>query len=927
VGEASTADGRVPAASTPGAHGVSRFHLRSAMVLLVLSTILPMTAFAGWLVWRSWHDRIALADRQNVERARAISTAVDHEVEATLAALNAVAALDPVGSPEPAAFEGLASRLLRQQPGWRALHLADPSGQILASTEPAGARNVVPAMMWAVATSGRPLISNLLEDDPAAPGHFLLVAVPARRDDAVRAVLAAELRRESISAILKRQQPPENGVVTLIDGGRRIIARTRGESEYVGRQPSAGFVAASERMSEGSWREVLLEGTPAYAGLSRSPLTGWTLGVGLPAEAIDGPIQRAVWALAGVGAAVLASGLALAFVVSGLLGRALSDCARAARSLALGEAIVSRRSRVRELDELTLDLRDAEAILQARLRERDEAERARALAAADRERALLAAQDARLARQQDEARFAVTLRSIGDAVISTDAGGRVTMVNPVAEALTGWGEAAALGQPVERVFLIVAESTHRAVDNPVTKVFREGRIAGLANHTVLVTRDGREVPIEDSAAPIRDPDGALLGVVLVFRDVTAQREAERERAALFAQEQAARRQAEALSRSKDEFVATVSHELRTPLNAIFGWVRLLRGGALDEAGRAHALDVVERNTRAQTQLVDDLLDMSRVITGNLRLEMRAVELGPVVEAAIDAVRPTAATRDIEMALDTTGEAPIVSGDPDRLQQIIWNLLANSIKFTPKGGRIEARMATEGSEAVIEVRDTGIGIAPDLLPHVFERFRQRVSSETRTHGGLGIGLALVRHLVELHGGTVTAESAGEGHGATFTVRLPRLGQPAVQEVRTLPAPTARPDGPPALGGLRVLVVDDEVDARDLVGTVLRQAGAVVTPAASVRDAQGFLASLTPDVVVTDIAMPSDTGYDLLQHIRATPALAAIPVVALTAYNRRQDRDRALRAGFNFHVGKPVEPLALVHVVSLAAVLRSAAHRRE
>jgi PAS domain S-box-containing protein len=916
-------DGR--AAITAGAPRVSPFRLRGAMVLLVLVTILPLAAFAGWLVRQGWQDRIALADRQNVERARAISTAIDQDVEATLAALNAVAALDPVVS--PGAFEGLADRLLRQQGGWRALHLADPAGWILASTELSVARAAPWAgLMRTVASSRRPLISNLLED-PAAGRHFLLVAVPVRREHGVRAVLAAELRRESISAILKRLEPPQDGVVTLIDRERRIIARTRGEREYVGRPPSGGFVAASERMAEGSWRETLLEGTPAYAALSRSPLTGWTLGVGLPAEAIDGPIRRSGWALIGVGGTVLALGLALALVVSGLLSRALAGCARAAKALARGEAIVARRSRVRELDEMTLDLRDAEAILQARLRERDEAERARAVAAAERERALLAEQGARLARQRDEARLAVTLRSIGDAVISTDAAGRVTMLNPVAETLTGWAEAAALGQPVEQVFHVVAESTQEAVDNPVTKVFREGRSAGLANHTLLVSRGGRAIPIEDTAAPIRGPDGALLGVVLVFRDATAKREAERQRAALLDQEQAARREAEALSRSKDELVATVSHELRTPLNAIFGWVRLLRGGALDQAARAHALDVVERNTRAQTQLVDDLLDMSRAITGNVRLDMRAVELRPVLEAAIDALRPTAAARAIEMALDPGGEAAIVSGDPDRLQQIIWNLLANSIKFTPKGGWVGARVATEGSEAIIRVRDTGIGIAPDLLPHVFDRFRQRASSESRTHGGLGIGLALVRHLVELHGGTVTAESPGEGSGATFTVRLPRLGQPAVQEERTRPAPTARADAPLALVGLSVLVVDDEVDARDLVGTALRQAGAVVTAAASVQDARSILASLTPDVVITDIAMPSDTGYDLLQHIRATPALAAVPVVALTAYNRQQDRDRALRAGFSFHVGKPVEPLTLVHVVGLAAALRSGAQRGE
>jgi PAS domain S-box-containing protein len=890
------------------------------MTLLVLITVIPMTAFAGWLAWRAWHQQIALADRQNVERARAIAAAVDQDIEATVAALNVVASLDSVVAPDPVAFARLATRLTQRQPAWETLLLVDPSGRTLASSAPSEASGL-PSADWVrvVVSSGRPLISNLLED-PATRRHFVLVSVPVRRHNAIVAVLGVELRRESISAILQRQAPRQDGVVTLIDGERRIIARTRGEGEYVGGRPSAAFLAASERMSEGSWRDILLEGSPAYAALSRSPLTGWTVGVGLPAEAINGPIRRSVWALIGVGGTVLAAGLALALALSELLGRALKNCARAAKALARGEILASRRSRVRELDELTLHLRDADGILQARLRERDEAEQARILAAAEREQALLAERDARLAREQEQARLAVTLHSIGDAVISTDAWGRVTMLNAAAQTLTGCAEAAAMGQPIERVFNVVSEGTYRSVENPVTRVFREGRIVGLANHTVLLTVDGREVPIEDTAAPIRGADGVVVGVVLVFRDVTDKRQAERQRAAMLAQEQAARRQAEALSRSKDEFVATVSHELRTPLNAIFGWVRLLRGGALDEAARVHALDVIERNTRAQSQLVDDLLDMSRVITGNLRLEMRAVELGPVLEVAMDAVRPTAAVREIEMTLEATGGPAVVSGDPDRLQQAVWNLLTNSIKFTPKGGRIAARLTTEGSEAVIEVRDTGIGIAPELLPHIFERFRQRASSESRSHGGLGIGLALVRHLVELHGGSVTAESPGDGQGATFTVRLPRLGQPAVQGDRPLTEPAAVPGGPLALAGLRILVVDDEADARDLVGTVLRQAGSIVTLAASVPDAQSILAILTPDVVVSDIAMPNSTGYDLLQHLRSTPALAAVPVVALTAYNRRQDRDRALRAGFNFHVGKPVEPDTLVQVVGMAALRR-------
>jgi PAS domain S-box-containing protein len=561
-------------------------------------------------------------------------------------------------------------------------------------------------------------------------------------------------------------------------------------------------------------------------------------------------------------------------------------------------------SRIFEAEELSTGLLEAGSILDARIRERDQA--------------LLAERVARSTSEKDEARLSVTLRSIGDAVITTDPAGRVTLLNPVAQALTGWSEAGAIGQPIERVFHIVQEETRRPVENPVSKVFREGRIVGLANHTLLLSRDGRETPIEDSAAPIRGADGSLIGIVLVFRDATDRREAERNKQAVFDREQEARRAAESLSRSKDEFVATVSHELRTPLNAIFGWVRLLRSGNLSEAQNAHALEVVERNTRAQAQLIEDLLDMSRVVTGHLRLDMRRVELPAIIHAAVDAVKPAAEARDLTLALDIDSRTGPISGDPDRLQQIVWNLLTNSVKFTNKGGRIEISLRAEGSDAVLRVKDTGIGIAPDLLPHVFERFRQGASSPSRTHGGLGIGLALVRHFAEMHGGTVEAQSEGDGHGSLFILRVPMLGTRAVAEspLGASVDSISASEGTGILAGLSVLVVDDDQDARELISTTLSYAGATVVSAASMAEALEIMRAATLQALVSDIAMPSGTGYDLIREIRRMTRHARIPAIALTAYGRPEDRDRALAAGFNYHITKPVDPQHLVHAIVTA-----------
>jgi PAS domain S-box-containing protein len=691
--------------------------------------------------------------------------------------------------------------------------------------------------------------------------------------------------------------------------------------------------------------------------------------------------------------------------------------------------------------------------------------------------------------REDEAnrRFATTLRSIGDAVIATDPEGCVTFMNAVAERLTGWPSNEARGRPLSEVFSIFSERTRQVVESPVERVLREGKVVGLANHTILRSRQGVEVPIDDSAAPIRDESGRLSGVVLVFRDVTDEKRqhARREflsragealvssldyrttlgtvaqfavpeladwcavnileagarvseqvavahvdpgkvkfarelgeryppdpnattgvpqvirsgKSELYAEiplplleagaqdaehlriirdlhlesamvvplrghartlgsmtfvyadsgrryteadlafaedfarravmaienamamksleeaqakERALRREAEVANRGKDEFLATVSHELRTPLNAILGWTMTLRTRNLPpEIDRP--LAIIERNAHAQTKLVEDVLDVSRIVSGKLALNLGPTDVSEAVEAAIETVAPAAEAKGISVSHDVAAGPLMITADAQRLQQVIWNLLTNAVKFTPKGGTVSARAFNVGSDICVRVSDTGEGIRPEVLPLVFEPFQQADSSITRRHGGLGLGLAIVKHIVTAHGGTVRAESEGEGKGASFEVRLPArvaattVGSPAGVE-------GSRPM--PRLDGLRLLVVDDEDDARTLVGTVLGEQGAEIHLAASASEALTLLGQIRPDVVVSDIGMPHMDGYALIRTIRAlSPASGGrTPAVALTAYARSEDAQLAFAAGFQMHVTKPIEPAQLATVVA-------------
>jgi PAS domain S-box-containing protein len=466
----------------------------------------------------------------------------------------------------------------------------------------------------------------------------------------------------------------------------------------------------------------------------------------------------------------------------------------------------------------------------------------------------------------------------------------------------------------------------------------------------VVAANGDRYNLYGHAAPLFDEQGKPRGAVAAFLDITGRKRAEEERAQSLEREKQARQQAEVMNRMKDEFLATLSHELRSPLNAMLGWAQMLKMRKLSSEQQSQAVEIIERNARSQAQLIEDLLDVSRIITGKLRLTIQTIDLIPILEAAIDTVRPAAAAKNITLQFEPQRHHAPISGDSDRLQQVFWNLLSNAIKFTPMGGRVEIKLmqgmraASEaaktpadatvtgevsaisaslipnsGDYVWVQVIDNGCGIKPETLPYIFERFRQADSSTTRSYGGLGLGLAIVRHLVELHGGTVHADSNGEGQGATFTVQLPLTvtrHETATKAEWALSATSPQPSAEVAnqLDGVRVLVVDDEVDAREVLRVILEQYGAQVAIAASVMEAIELIQQSPPDVLISDIGMPGEDGYSLIRQVQALAQKGIdVPAAALTAYARTEDERQALAAGFQTHVAKPVEPTELVEVV--------------
>jgi PAS domain S-box-containing protein len=511
-------------------------------------------------------------------------------------------------------------------------------------------------------------------------------------------------------------------------------------------------------------------------------------------------------------------------------------------------------------------------------------------------------------------RLAAIVDSSDDVIVSKTLDGVIMTWNRAAERLFGWTAAEAVGQ---HITLIIPRERLAEEDEVLARIRRGESVDHF--ETIRVAKDGQLRTVSITVSPVRDAFGRIVGASKIARDVSERQRMEDARARLLAREQEARAEAEALNRAKDELLATVSHELRTPLNSIFGWAHMIRGVHVDDALRLRAVAAILRSAAAQARLVEDLLDFSRIITGHMRLDFEPVDLNAVIEAALEAVRPAATLREIALVTALDHSLGTIMGAPDRLQQVVWNLVMNAVKFTPRGGRVDVSLRRTTRTVDIEVKDTGEGIDQTLLPYVFEAFRQGDSSTTRGHGGLGLGLALVRQLVELHGGRVRAESGGRDQGSTFTATLPaatprqgapRVGEPSQEEGDL--------DLPPALRGVRVLVVDDDSESLEVSAMTLRVAGAEVRTASAAFSAYELIQRWQPDAVLTDLAMPGEDGYMLLRAMRTFFAerRATVPIIAFTAYGTSENRTRAVQAGFDLYLTKPIDPHKLTRAVAEA-----------
>lgn len=524
---------------------------------------------------------------------------------------------------------------------------------------------------------------------------------------------------------------------------------------------------------------------------------------------------------------------------------------------------------------------------------------------------------------RSEAHKTAVLRNALDCIISMDHEGKVIEWNPAAEITFGYVRAEVLGR--EMAEAIIPSSLREAHRSGLLKYLSsgEGPVIGKRIEITGMRKDGSEFPVELSITPVQGQGPPTFTGYL--RDITDRKRGETERDRLLLAEREARQDAERANGLKDEFLSIVSHELRTPLNAILGWSQLLSDGEIKQDDLREGLQVIQRNARVQTQIIEDILDMSRIISGRLRLDVQPVNLASVIESAMMSVQPAADAKGIRLQKVLDSSAGLILGDPARLQQIVWNLISNAIKFTPKEGQVWVTLAQGDSRADITVSDTGQGIKPEFLPHVFERFRQGESATTRRHGGLGLGLAIVKQLTELHGGTVDASSPGEGQGATFTITLPVRPQPTNNNEAVVRQPDSKSEQAAGcsaasnLNGISVLLVDDEPDARTLLKKLLESSGARVTTSASVEEALHLVQEISPSVIVSDIGMPGRDGYDFARVLRSFPPEngGRTPAIALTAFARSEDQTRAMIAGFDVHIAKPVEPAELCALISRLA----------
>ncbi|GET40097.1 ATP-binding protein [Microseira wollei] len=872
------------------------------------------------------------------------------------------------------------------------LKVANPTGTVIAANpisneageSTLGLNIAIQPIFAKIKTSLIPQITDVYMGLNLKPN--VEIGVPVIVDKQFRGLVHATLNLKEISQLLKSQVNNQELRIELIDKTGRIIASSQAESalsQSLERRPSGEI----KQKNNGVYQWLPPKGKlPTMMRWKKSLYVQetnlgsnipWKLIVAVPAAPYISYLENVYIIDLGITLSIAVLALVLARLLSRQLVSPLAKLASETTNLPhkimeekpigwidsyvseIGSLVENFQSMSVALHQKFQEIKSANETLEERVKERTDKlvkankklrneiiERKRVEADLKKERNFISA----------------ILDTTGALVIVLDAQGRIVRFNRACEELTQYEFAEVEGKYVWELLLIPEELER------VQAVFQELKEGNRPNQheNYWVAKDGTRRLIAWSNTVLMNTDGSNQYVIGSGIDITQRQQAE----SALRKSEILRKQAEALeqaNRIKDEFLAIVSHELRTPLNSILGWAKLLRSRKYDAPTTERALETIERNAKSQAQLIDDILDISRIVRGKVRLNMRPINLVPVIQSAINSVLPTAANKNIEIASvgaglnslsaessDLSLNPPLrVFADAERLQQVVWNLLSNAVKFTPEGGRVEVKLEKlqmadcrlqidnknstlnlqsqisnlQLNYAKITVTDTGKGISPEFLPYVFERFRQADSSTTRSYGGLGLGLAIVRHLVELHGGTVSADSPGEGQGATFTVMLPLLEETPANagelqsseagENKQYSMPNAQLPMP--LNGLHVLVVDDDGDTRDFLMAALQEGGARVTSATSVEEARASLQQYHPDVLISDIGMPSADGYELIHQVRTSPSpeIAKIPALALTAYAREEDSKKALDAGFGMHLPKPVEPAQLISVVAQLA----------
>jgi PAS domain S-box-containing protein len=861
--------------------------LRSYLYSLALVAVLPLLAFSGVMIVSIFLDHVKAVKEALGDTASAISLAVDRKLMASIETLSALGSSNLLDTDNLEKFRVQVERVLAGHETWSTVALLDLSGRPILDLSKFATSSPPPdeggASFRDALTTKAPAVSDLITD---RGNPIVYVAVPVIRESRVRAVLIAGIEPPVASGLLSSGGLPSDRLALLIDKRKVIVARSANSEQFVGKPATPELARQSEASVGGAFSDVRIDGVSVHVGFHRSELSGWTVATTVPMALVNRPLWRRLGLLLLVGALLIGLGVTGAWWFERRIREPIVALSSAAAGLARGgPAGALPSSPIVEIDSLAHSIALADQLLR---------ERAAGWRQAETE----------LADQREQ--FRTTLSSISDGVIATDETGRVTFMNDVALALTGWMTEPAVGQSLDAVLAILDEESRSPIDGLFGRVMRDGTIAETGRRTIIRSRGGDETPVECRGAPRRDADGRTVGAVLVCRDASERRRAERERAEILARAHSARDEAEAANRAKDEFLAMLGHELRNPLGAISNALYVLELIGAQTAPAIQARQVVGRGIEQLTRMVDDLLDVARVTRGKVVLDRRPVNLAETVTQSLSALSTAGRAARHQITVDV--EPVWINADPVRVQQVVTNLIVNAIKYTPADGTIHVTVGRDDDQAVVRVADNGIGISTDMLPRVFEPFAQGDRTLERAPGGLGIGLTLARRLVEAHAGAIEVQSDGPGLGSTFTVRLPRVAAPNADHASAPAESEAAPR--------RILLVEDGQDARDMLRVYLAQMGHQVYEAADGPSGVEAALRVLPDVALIDIGLPGLDGYEVARRIRAAPGGQHLYLVAVSGYGQPKDREQALASGFDDYLVKPFDRDRMATLLTVA-----------